>query len=173
MNRFRRAAGDEHGFTLLEVLMTIAISAIVLSTITLAVAQGFSETSQAGGRLDRSNLADFAADIFAADAASSSVTGQPAAPCGTGPTFLDVAQSDGTSVSYAIRASGTGSYTLVRRTCDGVTVSSRRLGSASAPAAPSTAGSTCPTGSAAMCTLKVTWGDGNGNFTLTGTRRAG
>jgi prepilin-type N-terminal cleavage/methylation domain-containing protein len=163
---------DERGFTLVEVLMTIAISAIILSTITLAVAQGFSETSHAGGRLDRSNMADFAADIFASDAASSATT-QPAPPCGAHPTFLDIAESDGTSVSYAIALDGSGAYMLERSTCDGTATLSRRIGSASAPTAPSTTGSGCAAGSSVTCTLSVTWSDGSGNFTVTGTRRAG
>lgn len=177
MRGVRRAAADERGFTLLEVLITIAISAIVLSTVTLAVAQGYSETSQSRSRLDRSNLADFAADIFVSDAASSATT-QPGPTCGTGPTILDIAQSDGSWVSYAIPVSG-GRYVLQRRVCDGVDdgagdAAVRRLGSATAKTAPTTSGSICASGTGVRCTLAVTWTDGDGGgFRLSGTRRSG
>ncbi len=50
---------------------------------------------------------------------------------------------------------------------------SRRIGSATAPVAPSTTGSSCPSGTAVTCTLKVSWADGNGSFIVTGTRRSG
>ena len=172
----RRRVHDEAGFTLVELLLTIAISAIVLTTITLAVAQGFSETSQAETRLDRSNLADFAANVFGSDAASSATT-QPGTVCGVGPTALDIAESDGTRVSYAITNSA-GAYRLERRVCDGVVVAGvdavvRRLGATRARSAPSTAGSSCASGAAVTCRLSITWADGNGSFTLAGTRRAG
>lgn len=172
----------EDGFTLVEVLLTIAISAIVLSTITLAVAQGYSETSQASKRLDRSNLADFTAKVFGADAAASATT-QPGPVCGAGPTALDIAGSDGTWVSYAIVNSGANAYRLERRACDGVDPGSgdaevRRLGSATsgsatAPTSPTAAGSSCSSGAAVTCTLNFAWPDGQGSFALTGTRRTG
>ena len=147
-----------------------------MSTITLAVAQGYSETSQSSRRLDRSNLADFAADVFASDAAGSA-TVQPGATCGVGPTILDIDETDGSWVSYSI-TSAAGQYGLERRVCDGVDPGSgdavvRRIGSAAATAVPNSTGSTCPSGAGVTCTLKLTWNDNQGSFVLSGTRRAG
>jgi prepilin-type N-terminal cleavage/methylation domain-containing protein len=177
VRRLRRSTRAEAGFTLVEVLITIAISTIVLSTITLAVTQGYSSSSQASSRLDRSNLADFAADAFASDAASSATVQPAASACGAGPTALDIAESNGTWVSYAVTGTG-GRSVLERRVCDGVDngagdAAVRRIGSVTGTATVSTAGTSCASGEGAACTLKVTWSDGDGSFTLSGTRRAG
>ena len=124
-----RQKRGERGFTMIEVLVTIAIAAIVLTTISLAIAQGFSETAQASKRLDRQNMADFAADTFAADAASVDCATRARA-VRSRPDHRRHRRERRVVGVVPVTSGGAGRYVLVRLACDGLTTTVRRLGSA-------------------------------------------
>jgi prepilin-type N-terminal cleavage/methylation domain-containing protein len=157
------------GFTLIELLVTIAITAIILSAVTISVTMGFQRTADAERRTDRSNVSEFTARYFTGDAASSAVDQDSVVACPGSGAVVSMAGSDGRTTTYSRRLLGT-EWTVVRTVCTGPTlVSTNELGSSTNEF---TASGTCPTGSTAQCTLSVTWPNGDGDFTLTGTRRA-
>lgn len=161
---------SERGFTLIELLVTIAITGIILSGVTIAVAMGFERTAEAERRTDHSNIAEFAARFFNADAASSATDQSAVVACpGAGPV-LSMAGTDGKTVTYS-RALVGEDWELSRRICVGPSViATYELGSSGDAF---TATGSCPTGPGVQCTLSVAWPDGDGDFTLRGSRRSG
>jgi prepilin-type N-terminal cleavage/methylation domain-containing protein len=166
----------ESGFTIIELLMAIAILGIVLGTVGLSVTQGFRHTTTTRARVDRSNLAEFTAKSFGPDVASASAipvvyTAPATSACGPG-AVVTVPRAGGESIDYAVVADGADTV-LVRRRCSGATVlGSRTIGrtnvafSAVATCLPSVA--VCRT-----VTLTVTWtGAEPTTFTLRAERRA-
>jgi len=167
--RSRRRHADD-GFTLVELLVTIAITGIILSSVTIAVSMGFERTAEAERRADHSNVAEFTARYFGADVASSGAdqTGVTACP-GSG-AVLSMIVTDGRTVTYQ-RAQVGAKWVLSRTLCSGPSVvASQELGSSRDEF---TASGSCPGGGGAQCTLSVTWASGDGDFTLRGSRRAG
>ena len=182
-----RLRDEDAGFTLIELLVTLAILGIMLTTVTLAVIQGFDTTTRAEARVDRSNLADFASGAFGADVASAPtapsvhmLAAHAAAPCGTGSSLVDLATATaGRTISYVATSSDA---TLRRRVCDGaVVVKDAELGSSIAAFASGTTGATCvddtsvsPPVACRTVTLVASWSSGEPrSFTLRGTRRVG
>ena len=166
-----RLRTDEHGVTLVELVVTIFIVGLILSTITIAVVMGFENTSNAEGRVDRSNVAEFAARYFTSDAVSSAVDQSATTPCAGAGSVVTVLLNDATTVSYAV-VSSAGRTTLFRRTCTGGgPVTEQTLGSSRL--AFEDDGSACPSGAGAACVLALHWpGDPDSDVALTVIRRS-
>jgi prepilin-type N-terminal cleavage/methylation domain-containing protein len=177
-------AGDA-GVTIIELLVAMAILAIILTAISLSITESLANSRSTQASVDRSNLVEFTARRFGPDVASSpapaTAHGGPApAPCPAGNSdnsAVDIPvnpAASGTTVSYVVVAGiNPASSALYRRTCTGSTlVGQQRLGSthdaltASASCLPD--GVTCRT-----VTLTLSWpGIPGSNVSLRSDRRA-
>lgn len=183
----RRLREADEGFTLIELLVTLAILGIILTTVTLAVLQGFDTTTRAEARVDRSNLADFAAATFGADVGGSPgvpsvhvLSANAAPPCGSGSSLVDLpTNTGGRTISYVASITDA---SLHRRVCDGTAiVRDVELGNSLAGFAPASTAGSCtddttvsPTVTCRTVTLVASWSSGEPrSFTLRGTRRVG
>jgi prepilin-type N-terminal cleavage/methylation domain-containing protein len=110
-------AHDEHGFTLAELLVAIAITGVVFTTLTAAVMLGLRSTRDGDTGLTESNAAQLASHYYTRDVhgAEQVVIDDPSGSCG-GPAELKlVSPVADRIVAYA--AVGTPPR-LVRRLCE-------------------------------------------------------
>ncbi|MFN8035062.1 MAG: prepilin-type N-terminal cleavage/methylation domain-containing protein [Acidimicrobiia bacterium] len=126
----------DDGVTIVELLTAMAILGIMLTTISLSISEGLSNTSSAKTTLAGSNLVQFTARYFDPDVQSApgavELTGSA---CGTGTTVLRVPAGDGTTNVIAYVTSTAGPETaLVRRVCNagGTLLATHTLGTSKA-----------------------------------------
>jgi prepilin-type N-terminal cleavage/methylation domain-containing protein len=165
----RRARAD--GFTLVELLVAIAILGIILVAVTMAVGMGFERTTDSEQRVHRSNLGEFTARYFGPDVAGSPSAPLAPAACGAGTAVLTLPTTSSARTTVYVRSAD--SRTLSRRECDGTTVvGDTELGTARDPF---TTTVTCrPVDTCRSVTLRVAWGAGEPrSFSVQGSRRTG
>jgi len=169
---------DEAGFTLLELLMAITLMGIILVALSLAVTQGFKNTTATKASIDRSIVTNFAARYFASDIASATyggsiVTATPPA-CGTNAAItpiIDIQTGPNTAVSYGTELETDGSKSLVRSSCSGtVTTALTLIGRRHLGTTDNTFAPTASCASATGCTLTLSWSNPVYSITFGGTR---
>jgi prepilin-type N-terminal cleavage/methylation domain-containing protein len=169
---------DESGFTLLEVVVAIAITSIIIVAVGFSVTESLRNGTSSRSTIDRSAAGSIAASYFGSDVASSTsdppVTNGSSPECGVPvPTAMIVkvkfASPAITSISYF--TSGTGPTTLFRRLCNGSSSRPRDV----EVARTSEAMTATPHGCTASgeCTLTLSWATPGtpSSFTLRGVRR--
>lgn len=171
-----RRAQDQAGFTLVELLVAIAVLGIVIFPLGVAISTGVRTTVDASQRFTDAHGTQIAATYFSDDVASAAtVVPNDASPCGGGgPSIVTFRWSDdvssASSASYALR-SVSGDRTLVRALCRGgppvETATIVHDLAATAPSVVCTPSCNAPT----SVTLTVTQTSGN-TFRLLGTRRS-
>jgi prepilin-type N-terminal cleavage/methylation domain-containing protein len=112
-----RYKASETGFTLVELLVCIAILGIVFTVLTAALMIGFRSTNSANVKFDESNAAQFTALHFTPDVegANSIVVDSTTASCG-GAAELKLTSTEGDRVvAYAVAGSPT--LQLLRKVC--------------------------------------------------------
>lgn len=174
------ATGGEEGFTLLEILITVVILGIVLTTLTAAVIMGFRSNARVESRTDRSNLVGFASRSFNRDVASATAAPVENAGCGSPVPVVKIPLEGGLSAAYAVETLGSPTrWALVRRVCNGSTVNaSRVIGSSrwpitNATASCTTTGTSPDTVTCGRLTLDLEWGGPDPyTFSLSADRRA-
>jgi prepilin-type N-terminal cleavage/methylation domain-containing protein len=177
----RTAKRDRHedGFTLIELIMAITISALILGTLSFSITEGFQNAGKTKTSIDRSLLGSFTARYFSADIASASfgpgaivTTNPPICGVGTSRTIIDIQTSAITAVSYAMVTETNGQQTLVRRTCSGTVtgaltqIDSKHLGTTDAGLRPPMAACASTT----SCSLLLQWTTPTYSVTVSGTR---
>lgn len=176
-----RATRDD-GFTLVELVITIAITGIIMGAVTTALIAGFKITDETNARIAHSNDRHIAAAYFANDVQSASdpaaggvvLGGSALCTSGSpGTTIISFKSTDTVSVaSSETTVSVTYAFVdgvLKRRFChppDDPTDTDVATSLASSP----TASASCTALASDSCELVLT--DENGSYTLTGHRRA-
>lgn len=120
----RRLEGAEEGFTLIELIITIAILPIILGGITVALLSVFGLQDSVQNRVGDSNDELVSASVFNKDAQSAQQIETATAPaCGSSGTQLvgfewaqDATGNYDTVVSYVTQSNG-GTTSLVRQSC--------------------------------------------------------
>lgn len=177
------ARGEDPGFTLVELVIAVAILGTVMAVLAATMLVALTGNRQTGERLGESNDVAFAVSYFADDAEGAlEISSGRGAHCGggtaavefRGQSFTDLNQVTDTVVSYVLQASGS-SRELHRRACSGASLRSdvvlARQVSTVTVRCQSAAGSwgACATSSAGA-RLQLTE-DSGFSFTLIGTRR--
>lgn len=167
----RVAARAEDGITLVEIVVSIAILGIILTTVSLAVTEGYRTTGEARGSLDRSNLSDFSARWYTPDVAGAIAVGLPPAvvACGAGTTALELTTGTGDRIQYAMVTDGDGSTAFVRRVCASP-VAEQRIGRAAQNVGATAACVDTPDCRTVTLTM---WPGTNQEFVMRATRRVG
>ncbi len=176
VSRAAASATIEHGFTLVELLVAIAVLGFVMFPLGVAISTGVHTTVAASQRFTDAHGTQIAATYFAEDVASAAtVTANDSSPCGGGgPSVVTFRWSDDVSpssaASYVVRTVS-GDRTLVRTLCrGGPPVETATIVTGLAAANPSVV--CTPSCSApSSVTLTVTQTSGN-TFRLLGTRRS-
>lgn len=146
----RRRPNDDQGFTLIELMATIAIIGVIAAALTGVVLSYLKTTVATESRLTESHDVQFVAAYWQRDVASIGVRGYdsgtktfplqqsvdvtPACSLPSGTTVVTLAWSEYTSldstalpdavtVSYVAQANGS-SFDLIRRRCSGATIDS-------------------------------------------------
>lgn len=175
----------DRGFTLVELLVSIVILAVITGPIATAIIISLRTTTEAGSRLERSQDVELATSTFASDVQSAAVVkagaGSPA--CGSAPLLsfewsdLGLTPAVGHVISYTLAGAGAAKE-LVRHHCESGVDSARTLAhnvaSVSAPVCESPLGGavSCPTSASSPETVTLTLTDTAGaTFALRGTRR--
>ncbi len=126
-NRLRgalaRRRGSESGFTLIELVIVVAILPLVIGAIAIGLISVLSLNSGVSSSLTDSSDAQVVSANFQNDVQSASMFttySQSTSPsaCGTGYQVLGLQLGDGTVISYAVTQEGT-AYTLFRNQCSG------------------------------------------------------
>jgi prepilin-type N-terminal cleavage/methylation domain-containing protein len=187
--RVRRVTADE-GFTLIELIVSIAILGVVMVALTSVMFNALVVNKQTRQRLDATRSEQFAAVYFANDVqgakATAGVLTSGTAQCGTSPLLLElrgdtydaaaVMTARKTVVTYVLETTtvdGVAARRLVRLACEAVAsattpltpVSSTIVAAALANVTPAT-----PTVSGGQVSVTLTRLDGT-PFTLVGKRR--
>jgi prepilin-type N-terminal cleavage/methylation domain-containing protein len=191
-----RPARADGGFTLIELVIAIAILGVVMSAVCAAMVTALRANQETKTRLAKSGDVQFSSTWFADDiAGANKVTTGGTASCGTSATALvDITSTDidttvagvpatppptpeatTRSVSYVLATVSDGDGTfrqLERRACVGpgaaeVNRVARRLSTTATPTVTRTPDTATP----ATVTLTLTADDGT-TFTLTGNRRS-
>lgn len=175
----------DDGFTLIELVVSIAILGIVVVAMSAAFTVAFASNRETEERLDGSQPLQFASTWFASDVASANdVKVNTAASCGTGTALVLISNRDivtpptaaptGTppvtlTIEYVLQSPVNGERTLLRRACGRYSASdvvARYLSETIAPVAACTPA--CSSFEAA--TLQLATVD-DLTFTLKGSRR--
>lgn len=188
----RRRRADDEGFTLVELVIAVAILGIVMSAVCAAMLVALKTNKETSQRLGKSNDLQYAATWFAEDIASANaVTANATALCGVAvPAVLNLTSTDldtttatiptappspeptTRSISYVLVTQSTDDgifRVLERRACGSSTTPTRvdrianRLSASVDPVVVTTAEPTI--------SLELTSGDDGGSFTLYGTQR--
>lgn len=188
----RRPPTRDGGFTLVELVIAVAILGVVMSAVCAAMLVALKTNKETSQRLGKSNDVQYAATWFAEDIASAnSVTANATAVCGAPVTALlnltstDLDTTTATiptappspepttrSISYVLTTQSTGDGTfrvLERRACGTSSAPTtveriaKRLSTSVAPVVVTTASPTI--------SLELTSGDDGQSFTLYGTQR--
>jgi prepilin-type N-terminal cleavage/methylation domain-containing protein len=150
-----RYKATEAGFTLVELLVCIAILGIVFTVLTAALMIGFRSTNSANVKFDESNAAQFTALYFTPDVETSTSieVDSTSASCGGAAKLKLISTEADRVVAYAVTGSPT--LQLVRRVCD--PASSTPVVSVLAPVLTSASAVTAAcTNSCTTATLSVT-----------------
>jgi prepilin-type N-terminal cleavage/methylation domain-containing protein len=114
---------DDDGFTLVELLLAIAVTGIILGPLTAAVIVGFSASSEATGRLAESHDAQLATVYFTGDVQSAEAV-QPPESCVTGTPLVAFRWEEGDTspvvkvASYEVATDPvSGEQRLLRHVC--------------------------------------------------------
>lgn len=180
------------GFTLVELLVVVAITGLVMPVIAAALSLGFRTTDTTIGRLQDTRDRQIAPALFSGDVQSATAvdTGSAAGcPLGGGTLVLRLSRRETSAAGVTVNrvivwdtvVSG-GSALLERRTCDdtggsmalvsGVTTTHDVVG-APAVACRVAGGATTPcNGAATIAAVDLAVTDASGTFTLSARRRA-
>ena len=115
-----RGTRDEAGFTLVELIIVVAVMPLIIGTLALALTSVLSLESNTGSQIRASADGQVVSTLFAKDIqnAGAVTTSPTSGQCGTGTQLLGLKSSDGlTVVSYSIVTTGATS-TLERLQCD-------------------------------------------------------
>ena len=191
LRRPRRRPPRDEGFTLVELVIAIAILGVVMSAVCAAMLVALKTNKETSQRLGKSNDLQYAATWFAEDIASAnSVTANATAVCGAAVTaLLNLTSTDLDPTTTAIPTAPPSpepitrsiSYVLVTQsTADGVfgVLERRACGASGAPVvdriAKRLSTALTPvvvTTAAPTFSLELTSGDDGQSFTLYGTQR--
>jgi prepilin-type N-terminal cleavage/methylation domain-containing protein len=118
VTRLFRYKATEAGFTLVELLVCIAILGIVFTVLTGALMIGFRSTNSANVKFDESNAAQFTALYFTPDVETSDTIAVDSvtSTCGGAAELKLTSTEADRVVAYAVTGSPT--LQLVRRVCD-------------------------------------------------------
>ncbi len=159
------ARDDEAGFTLIELIVVVAIMPILVGAMTAALLSILSFTPTITNRLSDSGDAQvlstyFNRDVQGATLITTDASSTSPAPCGTGTQLLGIQYGNGTEVSYSLVTQGTpATQNLLRNVCQtsgtgstftGSTVVSRNVVSQSGSGPPA-AVITCSVPTAPAC----------------------
>ena len=187
-----RPAADERGVTMIELLIAVAITALILTTLSFAVSEGFRNTTTTKASIDRSILGDFVARYFAADVASAvfgedpaqgsvaikTPTTTPAArSCYSGlPSRIDIQTSATTAVTYTVVTGTNGDESLIRSVCSGTLTGpltqtqAFHLGTTDSTLQPVRPTASCSATGSTSCALTLSWNNPIYSITVSGTR---
>ncbi len=122
----RVARGEEGGFTLIELIVVVAILPIIIGAMTAALLSIISVTPSITNRLSDSGDAQVLTTSFNKDVQGATMlTANPAstnpAPCGSGTQLLGIQYANGTEISYSLVTNGSGATAvqdLYRNVCN-------------------------------------------------------
>jgi prepilin-type N-terminal cleavage/methylation domain-containing protein len=146
-HRARRRA-PEGGFTLIELVIVVAVMPIVIGALSLGILSVFSLQTSVSNRLTDSGDAQLVSLNFQNDVQSASLVTTAASPisapasCGTGVQVLGLQLGNGTQIAYTAAAASSGkTYDLWRNLCNGASpptsvVMSRDIPESQVPGSP-------------------------------------
>ena len=158
---------DEEGFTLVELLVGMAIMVVIVGSVGSALIVGLKTTDGTMDRLNESHDAQISSAYLANDVQSAATVSVASggSNCGSSTPLVDFAYADGRVASYACGPSG--SETQVTRTFDGETVVLAHFASSAQPAV------TCsPSCTSTPDRVEIAFTEASGYaYTLIGSRR--
>jgi type II secretory pathway pseudopilin PulG len=166
---------DDAGYTLIEIVFSIALTSIIIVVIGFSVTQSLTNSASSRNSVDRAAVAAFGARYFAQDVASS-VSYATGPPCGSSITPV-VSIKTGiapNTIDVFYFVAGSGPSTLYRRACDGsAQAKDQHLGSTTDALTASALCSDPPIDTTGTCTLTLQWAAPGtpASFTLRGVRR--
>jgi hypothetical protein len=177
---------------MIELLVAIALTALILTTLSFAVSEGFRNTTTTKNSIDRSILGNFVARYFSADVASAVFGEDPAAgtpaiktstttpaarSCHSGlPSSIDIQTSATTAVTYTVVTGTDGSKSLIRSVCSGTPTGplsetqSFHLGTTDNTFQGVTPDPSCSAAGSTSCAMALSWNNPGYSITVSGTR---
>ena len=182
----------DSGFTLVELLVVVAITGLVMPVIAMALSLGFRTTDTTIGRLQDTRDRQIAPSLFTGDVQSATVVdtaSNAGCPLGGGTLVLRLSRREtsaaGTVVNRVIvwdTIVSAGSALLERRTCDdtggsmalvsGVTTTHDVVGAPSVTCALASGATTACNAAATIAAVDLAITDASGTFTVSARRRA-